>query len=154
MQEILKNITMGYKKFIIKNPDELSDVAREIIFYLNHYPVVSLSGTLGSGKTALVKEICKLLKVKDIVTSPTFTLVNEYSTPEGIPIYHFDFYRISRPEEIYDLGYEEYLFSGKICFIEWPEMAENMLLPDTLRVNIVLDNTKHRHITIELPEKA
>jgi len=69
-------------------------------------------------------------------------------------VYHFDFYRIARPEEIYDLGYEEYLFSGNLCFIEWPEMAENILLPDALRVNIETDNHKRRHISIVEPEST
>lgn len=140
------------KSFVVRDADNLSKVAEEIVALLPHYPVVTFSGKLGSGKTALIKEICKLLQTKDTVTSPTFTLLNEYTTLSGKTIYHFDFYRITRPEEIYDLGYEEYLFSGNFCFIEWPEMAENILLPDTLQVTIEVDNQKRRHISVSIPE--
>lgn len=143
---------MPAKTFVIQQANELTHVAEELITLLNHYPVVTFSGKLGSGKTALIKEICRLLQVKDTVTSPTFTLLNEYETAAGQPVYHFDFYRISRPEEIYDLGYEEYLFSGNFCFIEWPEMAENILLPDVLKVTIEVDNHKRRHISLIEPE--
>ncbi|HOK51321.1 MAG TPA: tRNA (adenosine(37)-N6)-threonylcarbamoyltransferase complex ATPase subunit type 1 TsaE [Bacteroidales bacterium] len=140
------------KTFIIQQANELTKVAEEIISMLHRYPVITFSGKLGSGKTALIKEICRLLQVKDTVTSPTFTLLNEYETVTGQPVYHFDFYRVNKPEEIYDLGYEEYLFSGHFCFIEWPEMAENILLPDVLKVTIELDNHKRRHINIIEPK--
>ncbi|MGC8802647.1 MAG: tRNA (adenosine(37)-N6)-threonylcarbamoyltransferase complex ATPase subunit type 1 TsaE [Bacteroidales bacterium] len=143
---------MSATTFIIQHASELSKVAKELIALLNRYPVITFSGKLGSGKTALIKEICQLLGVKDLVTSPTFTLLNEYETATGQKIYHFDFYRISKPEEIYDLGYEEYLFSGNMCFIEWPEMAENILLPDTLKVIIEVDNHKRRYISLIEPE--
>jgi tRNA threonylcarbamoyladenosine biosynthesis protein TsaE len=145
---------MPAKTFVVQHADELARVAQELIPLLHRYPVVTFSGKLGSGKTALIKEICRLLMVKETVTSPTFTLLNEYETSTGRPVYHFDFYRITRPEEIYDLGYEEYLFSGNLCFIEWPEMAENILLPDALRVNIETDNHKRRHISIVEPEST
>ncbi|MEJ5265695.1 MAG: tRNA (adenosine(37)-N6)-threonylcarbamoyltransferase complex ATPase subunit type 1 TsaE [Bacteroidales bacterium] len=140
------------KTFIIQQANELTKVAEEIISMLHRYPVITFSGKLGSGKTALIKEICRLLQVKDTVTSPTFTLLNEYETVTGQPVYHFDFYRVNKLEEIYDLGYEEYLFSGHFCFIEWPEMAENILLPDVLKVTIELDNHKRRHINIIEPK--
>ncbi|MCX7987753.1 MAG: tRNA (adenosine(37)-N6)-threonylcarbamoyltransferase complex ATPase subunit type 1 TsaE [Bacteroidales bacterium] len=143
---------MPTKNFVIQHTDELSKVAEEIVELVTHYPVVTFSGKLGSGKTALIKKICQLLNVKEQVTSPTYTLLNEYETISGKLVYHFDFYRITKPEEIYDLGYEEYLFSGNFCFIEWPEMAENILLPDTLKVTIEVDNHKRRHVNIIVPE--
>lgn len=139
------------KEYIAQSADDLKNVACEIIPLIINYPVVAFKGKMGSGKTALIKEICKLLQVKEVVTSPTFTLVNEYHTFSGKNIYHFDFYRIDRIEEIYDLGYEEYLYSGNICLIEWPEIVENMFLEDTLYVHINIDDKKRRHILIDLP---
>jgi tRNA threonylcarbamoyladenosine biosynthesis protein TsaE len=143
---------MEKREYLVCSMEDLSKVAGEIIPLLDHYPVVAFKGPMGSGKTTLIKEICKQLEVKDIVTSPTFTLVNEYVTSTGRPIYHFDLYRIDKVEELYDLGYEEYLFGGNCCFIEWPELAENILLPDTLYVNIALNEKKQRHIQINIPE--
>jgi tRNA threonylcarbamoyladenosine biosynthesis protein TsaE len=92
---------------------------------------------MGAGKTTFIKALCESLGVKDVITSPTFAIVNEYTTAAGDPIYHFDFYRIKRLEEVYDMGYEDYFYaSDALCFIEWPELIEE-LLPDTaLRVSI------------------
>jgi tRNA threonylcarbamoyladenosine biosynthesis protein TsaE len=136
------------KQFVVQSIDELQKVAEEIIPYIIKQPVVAFQGKMGAGKTTLIKVICKAMDVQNTVTSPTFSLVNEYKTLSGQTIYHFDFYRINKVEEIYDFGYEEYFYSGKFCFIEWPELAEQLLLPDTLVIKIDVD-AKHRR-TISL----
>jgi tRNA threonylcarbamoyladenosine biosynthesis protein TsaE len=122
--------------FVIHKKDELKSVAKSLIPLLKEKPVVAFYGKMGIGKTTLIKVICEELKVINLVTSPTFTLVNEYLTHKGEKIYHFDFYRIIKIEEIYDFGYEEYFYSGHICFIEWPESAETILPDYTLAVRI------------------
>lgn len=136
------------KQFVVQSIDELQKVAEEIIPYIIKQPVVAFQGKMGAGKTTLIKAICKVMDVQNTVTSPTFSLVNEYTTLSGQTIYHFDFYRINKVEEIYDFGYEDYFYSGKFCFIEWPELAEQLLLPDTLVITIDVD-AKHRR-TISL----
>ena len=110
----------------------LSMLQKTAKLLLDHFPeerIFALYGTMGAGKTTLIKALCKELGSEDYVTSPTFALINEYSTSTGALIYHFDFYRIKKLEEAYDLGYEDYIYSGNYCFIEWPEMIES-LLPD------------------------
>ncbi|MBN1416320.1 MAG: tRNA (adenosine(37)-N6)-threonylcarbamoyltransferase complex ATPase subunit type 1 TsaE [Bacteroidales bacterium] len=110
----------------------------------------AFTGSMGTGKTTLINAICRQLGVISPVTSPSFTLINEYLTPSGDVIYHFDFYRIKTIEEAFDLGYEEYFYSNAWCFIEWSEKAAAILPDDFVRVNIeVLDNNA-RNITIEL----
>jgi tRNA threonylcarbamoyladenosine biosynthesis protein TsaE len=102
---------------------------------------------MGAGKTTFTKSLCKVLGVLDGVNSPTFTLINEYRTSDGETIYHFDFYRINKLEEAFDIGFEEFVESGNLCIIEWPEKIEQILPPDTLRVKIsVLDDGKRELI--------
>ncbi len=120
----------------INNITELDKVIKEIIPFIIKQPVVGFYGKMGAGKTTIIKEICKALNVKQTVTSPTFSLVNEYKTTSNQTIYHFDFYRINKIEELFDLGYEEYFYSGNFCFIEWPELAEDLLPTDILKINI------------------
>lgn len=93
-------------------------------------------GAMGAGKTTLIRELTAQLGVTDMVTSPTFALVNEYQSEGGKVIYHFDFYRINRLEEVYDLGYEEYFYSGDLCLVEWPELIEELLPEDVVKVKI------------------
>lgn len=96
-------------------------------------------GPMGAGKTTFIKAVCEALGTTDVVTSPTFAIVNEYDTPSGRPIYHFDFYRIRRLAEVYDIGYEDYFYgSDGICLMEWPELIEPLLPPDTVRVTIAV----------------
>ena len=116
----------------IKNIDGISEAARQFIDNMGDSKVFAFYGSMGAGKTTFIKAVCEQLGVKDVITSPTFAIVNEY---EG-PIYHFDFYRIKRIEEVYDMGYEDYLYSGGVCFIEWPELIEELLPDDTIRVSI------------------
>ncbi len=113
------------------NLDQISDIAKEIISSSKH-KILLFYGSMGSGKTTLIKEIVKQLDVKDMTSSPTFSLVNEYRSSQGKIIYHFDFYRIEKEEEAYDMGIEEYFLSDNWCFIEWPEKVENLLPLDTV----------------------
>ena len=91
---------------------------------------------MGAGKTTFIKAICEELGVSDVITSPTFALVNEYTAGNGDAIYHFDFYRIKKLEEVYDMGYEDYFYGGSLCFLEWPELIEEILPEDTTKVTI------------------
>jgi len=116
---------------------------------LREYPemrVFAFKGSMGAGKTTLIKAVCKSLGVGDVVTSPTFTLINEYRDRDGLPVYHFDFYRIKKPEEAMDIGYEEYFYSGFYCFLEWPEMIEKLLPKDYVYVGIELDGKDNSRI--------
>jgi tRNA threonylcarbamoyladenosine biosynthesis protein TsaE len=103
---------------------------------------------MGAGKTTLVSRIASKLGAEDTVTSPTFALVNQYEGREGT-IYHFDFYRINRVEEVFDLGYEEYFYSGELCFVEWPEMVEGLLPEDAMEVRITVGDDDKRIFEIE-----
>jgi len=120
----------------IKGLSSLQDTAKQL---LNHFPeerIFALYGTMGAGKTTFIKALCRELGSRDNITSPTFALINEYSTDQGAIIYHFDFYRIKKLEEAYDLGYEDYIYSGNYCFIEWPEMIESLLPEGIVQVKI------------------
>ena len=100
---------------------------------------------MGAGKTTLIKSICQQLKVKDEISSPTFSLVNEYHTADGNKVFHFDFYRIKSIEEVYDMGYEDYFYSNQICLIEWPEKIEEILEDEDLyEISIEILNDGHR----------
>ena len=93
-------------------------------------------GKMGAGKTTFTKAVCECLGVEDVINSPTFAIVNEYRSDSGELIYHFDFYRIKKLEEVYDMGYEDYFYSGALCFIEWPELVEELLPGNTVKVTI------------------
>ncbi len=131
--------------------DALSDlprVAEEIINSLDGRTVVLLRGGMGAGKTTLVSRIAALLGAEDTVTSPTFALVNQYEGSE-CRIYHFDFYRIDRVEEVFDLGYEEYFYSGDLCLVEWPEKIEPLIPDDAMVVRITAGDDEQRIFEIE-----
>lgn len=102
---------------------------------------------MGVGKTTFIKAICKKLGVVEATSSPTFSIVNEYETPQG-PIYHFDFYRLKSITEAYDMGYEEYFYSGSYCFVEWPEQIKDLIPENAARVNITVRTDGLRHITL------
>lgn len=103
-----------------------------------------LKGKMGAGKTTLIKAFCDVLEVNDVVTSPTFALVNEYQTDTNNQVYHFDFYRIKKLEEVFDIGYEEYFYSGEYCFIEWPEMIWELLPESFVYVNVEVGKNEER----------
>jgi tRNA threonylcarbamoyladenosine biosynthesis protein TsaE len=133
----------------ILSPGKIQNPAREFIKLIQHNNVVAFYGELGAGKTTFFKAVCKELGVIDIVSSPTFALVYEYKTSGNEKIYHFDLYRINDPSELFDLGYEDYFYSGNRCFIEWPEKAENLLPADCLRVNITVSSDGSRTLKIK-----
>ncbi|MCR4603064.1 MAG: tRNA (adenosine(37)-N6)-threonylcarbamoyltransferase complex ATPase subunit type 1 TsaE [Prevotella sp.] len=119
----------------INDISQISEAAREFISQMDGHNVFAFYGKMGAGKTTFIKAICEELGVQDVITSPTFAIVNEY-TAGSQPIYHFDFYRIKRLEEVYDMGYEDYFYSGALCLIEWPELIEELLPDDAVRVII------------------
>ena len=124
-------------KIIIDNIDSIGKAAKEFVAQMGEHTIFAFYGKMGSGKTTFIKAICEELGVEDIITSPTFAIVNEYHTATADEvIYHFDFYRIKKTEEVYDMGYEEYFYSGDVCFIEWPELIEDLLPDDAVRVSI------------------
>ena len=109
---------------------ELKHVVKSILQDIPDQYVFAIAGKMGAGKTTIIKAFCKELGVEAVVSSPTFALINEYSSNKNSPIYHFDFYRIKKITEVFDIGYEEYFYSGNYCFIEWPEIVSE-LLPDS-----------------------
>ena len=119
----------------IQNIDTIRESAREFIQNIGEHKVFAFYGKMGAGKTTFVKAICEELGVEDVITSPTFAIVNEYEAHDQ-SIFHFDFYRIKRLEEVYDMGYEDYFYSGALCFIEWPELIDDLLPEDAVKVTI------------------
>jgi tRNA threonylcarbamoyladenosine biosynthesis protein TsaE len=136
------------KRIEIDSLSELKNVAQEVIESLEGRTVVLLRGEMGAGKTTLISRIAAYLGAEDTVTSPTFALVNQYEGSE-CRIYHFDFYRIEEIEEVFDLGYEEYFYSGDLCFVEWPEKIEPLLPDDAMTVRITVGEDEHRIFEIE-----
>ena len=123
-------------EIIIKDIEGLVDAAQEFIAQMGDNKIFAFYGSMGAGKTTFVKALCETMGVTDTVNSPTFAIVNEYDTPSGRPIYHFDFYRIKQLAEVYDMGYEDYFYGQGICFIEWPELIEELLPEDTVCITI------------------
>ena len=127
---------------------ELTSVAEEIIKNANH-KILLFNGEMGAGKTTLIKELCKVLGVIDVASSPTFSLVNEYETNKNEIVYHFDFYRINNENEAYDMGIEEYLYSDTWCLIEWSENVKNLLPLETVIIEITALNNGLRNIQLK-----
>lgn len=125
-------------KISIKSLDSIHDeAAREFIKNMGTGHVFAFYGKMGAGKTTFIKAVCEELGVDDVITSPTFAIVNDYtSSKDDSHIFHFDFYRIKKLEEVYDMGYEDYFYSGSLCFIEWPELIEDILPGDAVKVTI------------------
>ena len=137
-------------EFSIQSLDQIQEVARQFVGHMGGNTVFAFYGKMGAGKTTFIKAVCEVLGVSDAITSPTFAIVNEYrSDIAGELIYHFDFYRIKKLEEVYDLGYEDYFYSGAVCFIEWPEMIEDLLPGDTVKVTIEETENGVRKLTME-----
>ena len=130
----------------IKDLSEIGEVAREFIALMGDRTVFAFKGEMGVGKTTFIKAICEELGVTDVINSPSFSIVNEYRTETGALIYHFDFYRINKIEEVYDFGYEDYFYSGALCFIEWPEKIESLLPTDCAFVSITENEDGSRNV--------
>ena len=134
----------------IQSLEHIHEAAREFIAAMGDNTVFALYGKMGAGKTTFIKALCLELGVEDVVTSPTFAVINEYrSDIAGELIYHFDFYRIKKLEEVYDMGYEDYFYSGALCFIEWPELVEELLPGNTIKVTIEELEDGSRKLTME-----
>ncbi len=130
----------------IQDLEHIDQAAKEFINEMGDHTVFAFYGKMGAGKTTFVKAICEALGVNDVITSPTFAIVNEYEAPKRT-IYHFDFYRIKKLEEVYDMGYEDYFYSGNLCFIEWPELIEEVLPTDAVRITISENADGSRTVT-------
>lgn len=126
---------------------ELDSIAKQLVDEYNDIKVWCFDAEMGAGKTTLIKRICKQLGVMDDMTSPTFSIVNEYQTTSGNDVYHFDFYRLNNLDEAYDIGVEDYLFSGNPCLLEWPEIIEPLLPDEYLKINIKLVDDYTRSLT-------
>ena len=124
-------------KIRITSLDNIREAAKAFLAGMGTSKVVAFYGKMGAGKTTFIKAICEELGVEDVITSPTFALVNEYTAGNGAPVYHFDFYRIKRLDEVYDMGYEDYFYGGNLCLLEWPELIEDILPDDAMRVSIM-----------------
>lgn len=120
----------------IKSIEEIAVAAKEFVTAMGDRKVFAFYGKMGAGKTTFIKAVCEELGVEDVINSPTFAIVNEYVDGKGEPIYHFDFYRIKNLQEVLDIGYEDYVYSGHVCFMEWPELIENLLPDDAVKVTI------------------
>ncbi len=131
----------------IKNLEDLDNFAKELANYILHngYKTVLFYGEMGAGKTTLIKQVCKYMGINDNITSPTFAIVNEYKN-KNIRINHFDFYRLQSIKEVFDIGFEEYLDSGDYCFIEWPEIIEDYVYDNCLKLNILINSQSYRII--------
>ena len=132
----------------INSLEEYPKAAREFIEQMNGRHIFAFYGKMGSGKTTFIKSLCEEMGVTDTINSPTFAIVNEYEDREQNTIFHFDFYRIKSIAEVYNMGYEEYIYSGAYCFMEWPELVEELLPEETVRVEIEEAEDKRRVIRI------
>jgi len=134
----ITNVQM--KNFSIDRIESLPSVAKKFLASFPHEKIFAFHGELGAGKTTFIKALCAELGVKDAMSSPSFSLVNEYRDGNDNPIYHFDLYRLKSPQEAFDIGMEEYLYSGNYCFVEWPERGEGILPMETVHVKITVLN--------------
>ena len=133
----------------IKSLESIQEAAHEFVQNMGDSTGFAFRGEMGAGKTPVIKAVCEELGVEDVINSPTFAIVNEYRSRTGELIYHFDFYRINKLEEVFDFGYEDYFFSGALCFIEWPEKVEDLLPGDCINVYISEKEDRTREIIIK-----
>jgi tRNA threonylcarbamoyladenosine biosynthesis protein TsaE len=138
-------------QILIRNIHNLKEAAKELLELTGDKKIFAFYGSMGAGKTTIIKAICEVLGAEDLVSSPTFTLVNEYRRSSGDSIFHIDFYRIKKQEEVFDFGIEEYLSGDSYCFMEWPELVEEILPPETVKVRITVDNDEQRTLTVTEP---
>ena len=133
----------------IEGLEDYKRAAKEFVPFLEKGNVFAFYGAMGSGKTTFIKSLCEELGVEDAINSPTFAIVNEYEDKNRHTIYHFDFYRIKSIAEVYNMGYEEYIYSDAYCFMEWPELIEELLPEEHIRVDIKEESDGTRTIRIE-----
>lgn len=137
----------------INGLEEIASAARQFVEYVSSSPLQSnifaFFGPMGAGKTTFIKALCNALEVTDDVNSPTFTIVNEYRAGKGFPVYHFDFYRINKISEAYEIGIDEYFGAEGLCLIEWPEKIEEILPDDCFKVTVSVNDDGTRNITID-----
>lgn len=135
-------------EILIKDKRHLSPASKQLLKHYGDKKIFAFYGSMGAGKTTIIKAVCETLGAVDIVSSPTFTLVNEYKTITGESLYHIDFYRIRKKEEVFDFGIEEYLTGDSYCFMEWPELVEDILPAETVKVRISVDEQEQRILSI------
>jgi tRNA threonylcarbamoyladenosine biosynthesis protein TsaE len=135
-------------KIVIKTKKELRSSVRKLLDQTRGKKIYAFYGAMGAGKTTIIKALCEYLGATDLVSSPTFTLVNEYRTANGESMYHIDFYRIKKHDEVFDFGIEEYLTGEKYCFMEWPELIEDILPEETVRVRITVEDNEARTLSV------
>jgi len=123
-------------KIVVNCISELNKISQSIINRIGDKDIICFYGEMGVGKTTLIKVLCEKLGVKDNVSSPTFSIVNEYVSLDGESIFHFDFYRMEKEEEAFDMGYEDYFYNGDLCLIEWPEKVKSIIPEDIMRIDI------------------
>jgi len=133
---------------LIKDKRYLPAAVKKLLKHTGENKIFAFYGSMGAGKTTIIKAICDVLGAVDIVSSPTFTLVNEYKTSSGETIYHIDFYRIRKQEEAFDFGVEQYLSGNSYCFMEWPELVEEILPAGTVNIRIMVDANEQRILSV------
>lgn len=129
---------------------DIDKIAAQFLELTSHYKHYAFYGSMGSGKTTFITAMCKQLQVEDLVSSPTFAIVNEYLAKNSLPVYHFDFYRIKKVDELFDIGFDEYCDEDAYCFIEWPEKAEEIIPDDFLKITIDETDNNQRTISFKL----
>ncbi|MBO7161000.1 MAG: tRNA (adenosine(37)-N6)-threonylcarbamoyltransferase complex ATPase subunit type 1 TsaE [Paludibacteraceae bacterium] len=134
----------------IPNTQSLPQAAAAFLQTIGNAKLLAFYGAMGVGKTTFVKALCEAMGVQDVVNSPTFAIVNEYTDAQGEAVYHFDFYRIKKQAELFDLGFDNYLDSGCFCLMEWPELVEELLPDETLRIHLVEQADGSRLLTFDL----
>lgn len=132
----------------VRGIEEYPKAAQEFIRFIESGNLFAFYGKMGSGKTTFIRHICEALGVEDCINSPTFAIVNEYEDRERRTIYHFDFYRIKSLDEVYNMGYEEYFYNGATCFMEWPELIEELLPEDCVKVYVSEEEDGTRTVKI------
>ena len=137
------------QQFIAHNLDELESIAPKILAAIGRSRVVAMDAPMGAGKTTLAKALCKALGSISVVNSPTFAIINDYELPTGASVFHFDLYRLKNIDEAYNMGFDEYFYSGNYCFVEWPDIAADLFPPDTRKLTISVADDGSRTITIE-----
>ena len=137
------------KTITIKNLETRGEAAKEFVANMDDRTVFAFHGKMGAGKTTFIKALCEELGVEDVINSPTFAIINEYSVPNNGSIYHFDFYRLKNINEAFDMGCEDYFYSGNYCFVEWPEKVEELMPPNHVRVTIDIVSPQERKITVD-----